>query len=145
MQTIKYRDPYANVRYGKAVDIVVLDEASPEGIEEVQKYLDGDYRRIKTDDRQYRRYNYSLEGIVYEGSEYGYRKTPEWICLHNERLEEILHRRQSNAGKPFRGHDAGQRLANFRLHDADKVRDACRLRRFRFGVHGDLGPLRHFF
>lgn len=89
MQTIKYRDPYANVRYGKAVDIVVLDETSPEAIEEVQKYLDGDYRRIKTDDRQYRRNNYSLEGIVYKGSEYGYRKTPEWIYLRKERSEEI--------------------------------------------------------
>ena len=89
MQIIKYPDPYANTRYGTTLDIVLPDDTPAEVIKEVQKFLDGDYQRIKTDDRQYRRYNYSLEGIVYEGSEYGYRKTPEWICIHNERSEEI--------------------------------------------------------
>lgn len=89
MKIVKYRDPYAETPYKEAMDIVLPDDTPAEAIEEVQKFLDEDYVAVKSDERKYRRHNYSLEGKTYEGTEYGYRKTPEWIYLRKERLEEI--------------------------------------------------------
>ena len=89
MKIIKYSDLYADAPYGTALDIVLPDDTPADVIEEVQQFLDEDYLYVKNDERKHRRHNYSLEGMLYEGSEYGYRKTPEWIYLHNERLEEM--------------------------------------------------------
>ena len=90
MKIIKYSDPYADAPYGTAMDIILPDDTPADVIEEVQQFLDEDYLYVKNDERKHRRHNYSLEGRKYEGSEYSYRKTPEWIYLRKEQFEEIL-------------------------------------------------------
>ena len=90
MQIIKYPDPYANTRYGTTMDIVLPDDTPAEVIEEVQEFLDEDYRNIKSNERTFDRHTLELEGRVYEGADYAYRKTPEWIYLRKEQFEEIL-------------------------------------------------------
>lgn len=89
MKIIKYSDPYADAPYGTAMDIILPDDTPAEVVREVQEFLDEDYLYVKSDERKHRRHNYSLECKIYEGSEYGYSKTPEWIYLHNEGLEEM--------------------------------------------------------
>ena len=87
---IKYRNPYADKPYGTALEIILPDDTPADVIAEVQQFLDEDYRRIKSEERKYDRHTYELEGRKYEGSDYAYRKTPEWIYLHKEQLEEML-------------------------------------------------------
>ena len=89
MQIIRYKDPYSNARYGTAVDIILEDDIPPEQLQEVQQFLDDDYRRIQNSRRYDRAHEYSLEGRLFEGLDYAYRKTPEWIYLRNERDEEL--------------------------------------------------------
>lgn len=89
MTIIKYSDPYTDAPYGNTMDIVLPDDTSADVIREVQEFLDADYLYVKSDERKHRRHNYSLEAKIYEGSDYSYRKSPEWIYLHKERFEEI--------------------------------------------------------
>lgn len=90
MQYIKYSDPYVDAPYGTKWEMILPDDTPADVIAEVQQFLNEDYRRIKSEERKYDRHTYELEGRKYEGSDYAYRKTPEWIYLHKEQLEEML-------------------------------------------------------
>ena len=89
MQIIKYQDPYADPRHSQAVDIVIEDDTPPECIAEVQKFLTEDCQRIWAESRMASRKQYSLEGRKFEGLDYAYLKTPEWIVIHDERWAEL--------------------------------------------------------
>lgn len=81
----KIKDP----EYG-TIEIPIEEDISPEALKEITDALDEDTRETWASDRKYHRHNYSLESRVFEGMDYAYRKTPEWICIRKEEFEERM-------------------------------------------------------
>lgn len=83
--TVKFKDPEKG-----NVEIRIEEDISPEALKEITDALNDNTREIWASDRKFRRHNYSLEGRVFEGMDYAYRKTPEWIYIRKEEYEERM-------------------------------------------------------
>ena len=83
--TVKFKDPEYDT-----IEIPIEEDVSPEALKEVTDFLNENTRETWASDRKYHRHNYSLESRVFEGMDYAYRKTPEWICIRKEEFEERM-------------------------------------------------------
>ena len=83
--TVKFKDPEKGI-----VEIPIEEDISPEAMKEVTDFLNDNTREIWASDRKYHRHNYSLESRLFDGMDYAYRKTPEWICIRKEEYEERI-------------------------------------------------------